>query len=115
MEDISGIFEKLVEKPATKNTNFNRDSPDPSTSWCPHRIFNIGNNKPISISHFIQILEKELGLKAIINNYSIQPGDIEKTTADIGLIGDWVGYQPKTSLNEGIKKFIYWYKDYYGI
>ena len=45
----------------------------------------------------------------------MQPGDIEKTTAEIGLIGDWAGYKPKTSLNEGIRKFIYWYKEYYGL
>jgi len=115
VEDISGIFEGLIAKPATENKNFNREFPDPSSSWCPHRIFNVGNNQPILISKFIKILEKELGLKAIINNYEMQPGDIQKTTAEIGLISDWVGYKPKTSLNEGIKKFINWYKKYHGI
>ena len=115
VEDISDIFEKLIAKPATENKYFNRNSPDPSSSWCPHRIFNIGNNQPILISKFINILEKELGLKAIINNYEMQPGDIEKTTAKIGLIDDWVGFKPKTTLNEGIKKFLYWYKAYYGV
>ncbi len=113
VEDISEIFEDLVAKPAVKNNNFNKKLPDPATSWCPHRIFNIGNNKPILISNFIKILEKELGLKAILENHKMQPGDIKKTTAEISLIRDWVGYKPKTALNEGIKKFIYWYKEYY--
>ncbi len=115
VEDITEIFEELIAKPATENKNFNRESPDPSTSWCPHRIFNIGNNQPILISDFIKMLEEELGLKAIINNYKMQPGDIEKTTAEISLIRDWVGYKTKTSINEGIKKFLFWYKEYYGI
>jgi len=115
VEDIAEIICKLIEKPAVSNINFNNEFPEPSSSWCPHRIFNIGNNNPIFLLDFINLLEKEIGKKAIFEYHEMQPGDLEKTSADITLINDWIGFKPKTKLNEGLKKFINWYKYFYRI
>ena len=115
VEDIAEIICKLIEKPATPLKNFDNKDPDPSSSWCPHRIFNIGNNNPILLLDFVKTLEKELGRKAIIKNTPMQPGDVIKTSASTILLEEWIGPQTKTSLEKGIKIFIKWFKEYYKI
>ncbi len=115
VEDVAETICKLIEKPATSSKNFDKKDPDPSSSWCPHRIFNIGNNNPILLLDFVKTLEKELGRKAIIKNYPMQPGDLIKTSASTKLLEEWIGTQRKTSLEKGIKIFINWFKEYYKI
>ena len=113
IDDVIEILMKFLYKPAIPDGLFNTNNPSPSTSWCPHRIFNVGNNKPIKILEFIDYLENELGLKAIKEFTSMQKGDIANTSSDNSLIEDWIGTSPKTSLNQGTKMFIDWYKKYY--
>ncbi len=84
-------------------------------SSAPHRIFNIGNNQPTNLLSFIEILEEELGQKAIKNFMPIQPGDVIATHADLTKLDNWIGFSPETPLREGIKKFVNWYKKYYFI
>ena len=109
---VEGIF-LCCYKPATCNDDFNKEKPDASTSFAPHRIFNIGNNKPIKLLDFIEILEDNLGKKAKKILKPMQKGDVKFTYADTTKLNSWVGYKSKISIEEGINKFAKWYIDYY--
>ena len=111
---IESIF-RLLDKPALTNEKFNYLKPDPSTSWAPHRIFNVGNSQPTNLLEFITYLEKELKQKAIQQNLPMQQGDVEKTFADSSKLYEWINYKPTTNISEGIKNFVRWFKDYYDI
>ena len=115
---IDDIIEGVIMcgyKPATLDKNFNRLYPNSSTSFAPHRIFNIGNNEPINLLHFIELLEKELGVKAIKKFKPIQPGDVIATYADTSKLKEWIGFSPNISIEKGVEKFINWYKTYNNI
>ena len=109
---IEGIY-LCSKKPALLDSSFNTNDPNPSTSFAAHRIFNIGNSKPIELLEFIKILENELGIKAIKDLQKIPPGDVVATAADTNLLKNWVGFRPKTSIEDGVKKFASWYMNYY--
>ena len=111
---VNGVF-KCCFKAATPNQEFNYLDPEPSTSFAPHRIFNIGNSRPVSLEKFIELLEKEIGIKAIKNYKEIQMGEVVKTASDYSKLNEWVGFEPKRNLEEGIPLFIKWYKNYYKI
>ena len=113
IDDITNGIILCCSKPATINKNFDKSNPDPSTSFAPHRIFNIGNNKPIKLMQFIQILEENLGIEAIKEFKSMQNGDVQGTFSDTSKLQKWVGFEAKTSINEGIGEFVRWYKKYY--
>ncbi len=113
INDVVEIVIKLTRKPAIKNINFNTNKPDPSSSWCPYKILNIGNNNPIKILEFINLLENELGLKANKEFIEMQKGDVQKTLANNDMIYDWIGIKPHTSIEIGIRNFIKWFKIYY--
>ena len=113
IDDVIESIQKLIKKPAISDKNFNKKNPTPSTSWCPHRIFNIGNNKSVGLEEFISVLENEIGINAIKQYTDIQPGDVQNTLADTTLLDDWIGKSSKKELSSGIKEFISWYKDYY--
>ena len=109
---VEGIY-KCCFKIASPDSNFNKKNPNPSTSFAPHRIFNIGNNKSVHLMYFISVLEKVFKKKAKINYLPIQDGDVKNTCADIKLLSDWVNYKPKFNIELGIKKFASWYLEYY--
>ena len=88
-------------------------NPISSSSWCPHRILNIGNENSVGLLTFINMLEEELGLESIKDFEPLQKGDVINTLSDNKLIDKWIGTYPKTSLKKGIKLFIHWFKDYY--
>ena len=113
IDDVIDSIMFIVKKPAKENLDFNKNIPDPSTSWAPYRIFNIGNSSSIKITKFISILEEELGVKAIKIFKELEPGDVISTKADTNLIEKWIGYKPQTSLEKGIKLFVNWYRDFY--
>ena len=113
IEDIIEIIYKLIKHPALPDKNFDRDYPNPATSWNSHRIFNIGNEESINLIDFIEALESEIGMKAIKIFRDMQSGDVQHTSSNSSLIKDWVGIVPKTSLKDGIKKFVNWYKEFY--
>lgn len=111
---VEGIY-KVLHKPAEPNARFNNEAPDPSISSAPYRIYNIGNNKPVNLLDFINVLEKELGVEAVKDFREMQPGDVVVTYADVdGLINDF-GYKPSTSIQAGLKQFVAWYKEYYKV
>ena len=93
--------------------HFLDNHPDPSTSFAPHRIFNVGSNNPINLLNFIKLLESSLGIKAKKKMKEMQLGDVEATFADIELLKNWINYKPKTSFERGIFNFAKWYKEYF--
>jgi len=109
---VEGIIRCCFKK-ASVDDNFNFLSPNPSTSTAPYRIFNIGNSSPTQLTYFIELLEKNLGKKAIKNFQPMQPGDVVSTAARMELLNSWVDYKPTTSIESGIKLFSEWYLDYY--
>ena len=113
MDDVVNAIEGCCDKPAIKDKNFLFHNPNPSNSFAPHMIFNVGSNQPISLLDFIEKLEKEFGSKAIKDLKPIQPGDVEKTWANIEKLKNWCNYIPKTNFDKGIHNFANWYKSYY--
>lgn len=113
IDDIISGVSKAMDKPATKNHNWNSNNPDPATSFAPYKIYNIGNNKPISLMKYIEAIENSLGKKAILNMLPMQDGDVPATNADISLITKDLGYNPQISVDEGVKRFVDWYMSYY--
>ncbi len=115
IDDVIEIIIRIMNKPAKPDQNFNKSLPNPSTSWAPHRIFNIGNNKNISLIKFINTLEEVIGIKAIKNYLPIHKSDVKDTLANTDEINDWIQYKPSTELKHGIEKFISWYREYHNI
>ena len=109
---VEGIIRCCFKK-ASIDDGFNPLIPNPSTSSAPYRIFNIGNSNPIELTYFIDLLEKNLGKKAIKNMQPIQPGDVVSTAAKMDLLNSWVEYRPTTTIEEGVKLFSEWYLDYF--
>lgn len=109
---VEGII-RTIDKPATSNPAWSGENPDPGTSIAPWRVYNIGNNRPVELAEYIDVLEKCLGKKAKKNLLPLQPGDVPDTFADVeDLIKD-TGYKPTTTIDEGIQKFVQWYLEYY--
>ena len=109
---IEGIF-RCCYKPATSCENFDFLNPKPSKSFAKHRIFNIGNNKPVQLLEFVEAIETSLCKKAIKEFKPMQMGDVKNTFANVDLLKDWVGFQPKTSIEEGVSLFIDWFNNIY--
>ncbi|HEU5292244.1 MAG TPA: NAD-dependent epimerase [Cyclobacteriaceae bacterium] len=113
VDDIVEGIARLIPTIPTGNSSWNGAKPDPATSFAPYRLYNIGNNKPVELLHFIEVIEEKLGKKAVKNLLPLQEGDVPETFADVDdLIRD-VGFKPATSIEDGIGKFIDWYKEYY--
>jgi len=111
---IEGVF-RLTEKIPKPNPDWRGDHPDPATSFAPYKIYNIGNNNPVELLEFIHILERELGRTAKKKMLPMQPGDVPATCADIDDLMAEVGFKPSTSIENGIRHFVTWYKEYYNI
>ena len=109
---IEGIYRVAAKIPAP-NPKWQGNHPDPATSFAPYKIYNIGNNHPVELIYFIETLEKNLHKKAKKIFLPMQPGDVPATCADVDDLMADVGFKPATSIEEGIKKFLSWYKDYY--
>ena len=115
---ISDIVEgvvRVLRKPAMPHSSFDRSTPNPSISWAPHRIFNIGNSNPLPLLTFISALEQALGIEAIKQFEPMQPGDVEATAADTTSLEEWVGFKPATPIAVGIANFVSWYRQFYAI
>ena len=114
IDDVTEIVYRLIQKPAQPDKLFNKNKPNISTSWCPHKIINIGNPKSTKIEDFVFQLEKELGINAKKEYQNMQLGDVKNTLADDKILRNILGNYPMTKLEDGIEKFIFWYKNYYG-
>ncbi len=113
IEDVIEALKRLIDKPAKENKKFFKDMPTPNSSWAPHQIFNIGNNKTVKLIQFIEILEKTIGIEAKKIFEEMPLGDVLITSANTDLLEKTIGYKPKTTLEDGIKNFVKWYKEYY--
>ncbi|WP_047758459.1 NAD-dependent epimerase/dehydratase family protein, partial [Geobacillus sp. ZGt-1] len=113
IDDIVEGMVRLLDRPPLPNEQRDRFHPDPSSSYAPYKIYNIGNNQPVKLLDFIQTLESLLGVEAKKEFLPMQPGDVEATYADIDDLHQAVGFQPSTSIRDGLKKFVDWYKAYY--
>ena len=109
IDDVVDSIAKCCDKPAEVNMNFDYSNPDPSSSFAPHRIFNVGNSDPIKMMDFIDILEKSFRKKAKLEFYPRQAGDVVKTAADTSLIEEWIRFKPNTTLEQGLNKFAEWF------
>lgn len=113
IDDITEGLMRVIEKPPQGHKNWNGSTPDPSSSRAPYRIYNIGNSRPVKLMDFIEAIEKHLGKKAEKNMLPLQQGDVPATWADVNDLTDDLGYKPNTSINDGIRKFIQWYREFY--
>ncbi|NDV26204.1 NAD-dependent epimerase [Desulfovibrio sp. JC010] len=111
---VEGVF-RVMKNTATPNPDWNGDAPDPGTSPAPFRIYNIGNNEPTELMRYIEVLEECIGKKAEKNMMPLQAGDVPSTYANVDNLVRDVGFKPETSVEEGIAKFVEWYRGYYSV
>jgi len=109
---VEGVI-RVLDKPAESNPDWDGANPDTATSRAPYRLYNIGNNQPVELMHYIETLEQYLGKKAKMDLLPLQPGDVPDTYADVEDLVNDMGYKPDTSVEEGIANFVDWYRDYY--
>ncbi len=114
IDDIVEGVVRIISKPPAANPDFDKATPDSSTSWAPYKIYNIGNNNVETLMHFIEVLEDCLGKKAVKNYLPMQNGDVAATYANVNdLVRDF-DFKPSTSIEKGLDNFVKWYKGYYG-
>ena len=115
IDDIVESVVRIVDRPAAPDPEWRGDAPDPATSQAPYRIFNIGNNMPVELMTYIAALERSLDRKAKIEFLPMQPGDVPSTMADVSELAVATGFRPKTPVEEGIARFVKWYREYYRV
>ena len=115
IDDVAEIIKLFINKPAKGEKSFDTNYPNSSTSWAPHKIFNIGNPENINLLDFIKILEKEIGIKAVKKLTPIQAGDVVNTSSDCQLLRKYLGIGPLTTIDKGVKEFVSWYKFFYNV
>ena len=115
IDDVVEAVVRVMGRIPEPNPHWNGDQPDPASGAAPYRIYNIGNNSPVELMRFIEILEAKLGKKARLNLLPMAPGDVPKTYADVSDLVRDIGFKPKTSVEEGISRFVDWYRAYYRV
>jgi UDP-glucuronate 4-epimerase len=115
IDDIIEGVVRVTANPPKPNNKYDKQNPDPGSSYAPYKVYNIGNNQPVQLMAFIETLEKHLGKEAKKEFLPLQAGDVPKTYADVDDLIKDVGFKPDTSIDEGIGKFVEWYKEYYEV
>ena len=115
IDDIVEGVVRVLDKVAAPNPDWSGDMPDSATSTAPYRLYNIGNNQPVELMHYIEVLEECLGKKAEKNMLPLQQGDVPATYANVADLVRDVGYKPDMSVEQGIANFVDWYKEYYRV
>jgi UDP-glucuronate 4-epimerase len=113
IDDIVEGVVRVMEKAPEPDPSWSGDAPDPASSSAPYRLYNIGNNNPVELEHFIGCIEKAVGKSAIKNYLPLQPGDVPRTFADVAALETAVGFRPATPIEEGVERFVAWYRRYY--
>lgn len=113
IDDVVEGVVRVIDRPATSSSSWDPLAPDPATSVAPWCIYNIGNNQPVKLLDFIHALESCLNTKAQLNYLPMQAGDVPDTWADVSDLRDDFGYEPKTSVQDGVAQFVNWYRSYY--
>ncbi|MFS0688852.1 NAD-dependent epimerase [Sporosarcina sp. 179-K 8C2 HS] len=115
VDDIVESISRLLHKPATPNSDWSGENPDPGTSYAPYKVYNIGNNSPVNLMDFISAIEEKLGKVAVKNFMPLQEGDVPATYANVDDLFQEISFKPKTSIKDGVDKFVDWYLAYYQI
>ena len=115
IDDIVEGVVRVMDKVPEPDPEWSGDAPDPASSSARYRLYNIGNNNPVALEHFIGCIEKAVGKTAIKNYLPLQPGDIPRTFADVAALENAVGFKPGTPIEEGVARFVAWYRLYYKV
>jgi UDP-glucuronate 4-epimerase len=115
IDDIVEGVVRVVDRIAEPDPEWTGDKPDPATSAAPYRVYNIGNNRPVELLKFIEIIEEKTGKKAIKEMLPLQPGDVPATYANVDKLMHDTGFAPNTSLENGVSRFVDWFREYYRI
>lgn len=113
VDDIVESITRLIEKPAKPNLEWDGSNPDPSSSYAPYKVYNIGNNSPVRLMEFIEAIENKTGEKAIKNFMDLQPGDVPETYANVEDLFNTINFKPSTKIQDGVNNFVDWYLTYY--
>ena len=112
IDDIAEGVIRVLDRPPQANPGFDKQTPDPATSWAPYRVFNIGNHQPVELMTYIEALEKALGKKATKNFLPLQDGDVPATYADTTELNRATGFSPRMPVVDGVRRFVDWYRSY---
>jgi UDP-glucuronate 4-epimerase len=115
IDDIVEGVARVVEKIPASNPDWRDDAPDPASSRAPYRVFNIGNNSPVELGRLIEVLEERIGRTALKEFVEMQPGDVLATYADVDDLHKEVGFRPSTPIEEGVGRFVDWYRQFYSL
>jgi UDP-glucuronate 4-epimerase len=110
---VEGVI-RVLDRPAQPSLAWSGEHPEPGTSAAPYRVYNIGNNQPVELTRFVQVLEEALGVPAVRRYLPMQPGDVPATWADVDDLMADVGFSPSTPIEVGVRRFVEWYRGYYG-
>ena len=113
VDDIVEGVVRVIDRPAAPDPQWNAEQPDSARSSAPWRIYNLGNHQPVELMRYIEVLERCLGRKAVLDLQPIQPGDVPSTYADTSEIAAATGFQPSTPIETGVRRFVDWYREYY--
>jgi len=111
---VEGVV-RTVDTIATPDPDWRPEGPEPATSSAPYRLYNIGNHSPVKLLDYIAVIEDAVGRKAELEMLPAQPGDVEETYADVEALKDAVGFEPSTPIEVGVKRFVAWYREFYGV
>ena len=111
---VQGIL-RTLDNVAVPDPNYDPLNPDPGTSSAPWRVYNIGGGHPVELLRYIEVIEETVGRKAKLEMLPMQPGDVPDTCAAVEALMNDIGYRPSTTVEEGIPRFVEWYRDYYGV
>jgi UDP-glucuronate 4-epimerase len=114
VDDVVEAVLRLLDRPPEGDPAWSGERPDPATSRAPWHIYNVGNNRPVELEHLVGLIEAETGRAAIRELAPMQPGDIQETCADVSSLAGAVGFVPRTPIEEGVRRFVRWYRDYAG-
>lgn len=115
VDDVVEGVVRVIDRTATADPQWSSDDPDPGSSSAPWRVYNIGNHTPVELMRLIEILEEALGREAKRNFMPMQPGDVPATYADVEDLQRDVGFRPATPIEEGVQRFVDWYREYHGV
>ncbi len=115
IDDVADAVVRVLDRPPAPDPAWSSASPDPATSSAPYRVYNIGGSRPVELSRFIEVLEAALGARAEQRLLPAQPGDVEATWADVSGLEAAIGIVPETPIEEGLARFVAWYRDFHGV